>query len=116
MKYIFSLILSLVIVGIISLPSIALAVNVPKLPNPFDTTDIPTLTGRIIQSILGLVGVLALVMFIYGGITWMISGGKEEMIKKGRDTLVWATIGLAFIFFAYSLVHFLLERLMGAAK
>ncbi|MDA2935754.1 pilin [Patescibacteria group bacterium AH-259-L05] len=74
---------------------------------------IPELAGRIIKAVLGIVGVLALVMFIYGGILWMTSGGNAEKIKKGKDTIVWAVIGLAFIFFSYAILEFILKALKG---
>lgn len=93
-----------------------------SLEDPLKTDDIttdvaedpiPVLAGRIIKTILGIVGVLALLMFIYGGILWMTSGGSAEKIKKGKDTIVWAVIGLAFIFFSYTILEFILKALIG---
>jgi len=68
-----------------------------------------TLIGRVINSILGVVGSLALVMFVYGGLLWMTSGGSAEQVKKGRDILIWAAIGLVIIFSAYGLVRFVIQ-------
>jgi len=85
------------------------------LPNLLGNKDLPTIIGNIIKAVLGLVGVLALVMFIYGGILWMTSGGKEEQIKKGKDTLVWAVLGLAIIFFSYALSNFIINALTKSA-
>jgi len=82
------------------------------LPNPLRTTDISVLAGRIIKAVLGLVGVFALVMFIYGGVLWMSSGGSEEKIKKGKETLVWAVAGLALIFFSYAVLEFLFKVIL----
>ena len=84
-----------------------------KLPDPLggQGDDIPLLVGNIVKYILGILGVLALVMFISGGITWMTSGGVSDKIKKGRDTLVWAVLGLALIFFSYGLLEFILKAL-----
>ena len=82
------------------------------LPNPLGTTDISVLAGRIIKAVLGLVGVFALVMFIYGGVLWMSSGGSEEKIKKGKETLVWAVAGLALIFFSYAVLEFLFKVIL----
>lgn len=66
------------------------------------------LIGKIINSVLGVVGSLALVMFIYGGFIWMTSSGSSEQVKKGRDILMWAVIGLVIIFSAYGLVRFVI--------
>ena len=85
------------------------------LPNLLGNKDLPTIIGNIIKAVLGLVGVLALVMFIYGGILWMTSGGSEEQVKKGKDTLVWAVLGLAIVFFSYALSNFVITRLTTAA-
>ena len=64
---------------------------------------------------LGLVGVLALIMIIIGGITWMTSAGNAEQVKKGKGTLVWASIGLVVCFLAYSLVTFVIKTFIGVA-
>lgn len=78
--------------------------------------EIPQIVARIIKFILGIVGVLALIMFIYGGIVWMTSAGNIEQVKKGKNTLVWAALGLAIVFFAYSLVYYILEKIIGVGK
>jgi len=81
------------------------------LPNPLKTNSPQVLIGRIINSILGIIGSLALVMFIFGGLTWMTSSGSPEKVKKGRDTILWSAIGLIIIFAAYAAVRFLLVSL-----
>jgi len=86
------------------------------LPNPLgtgvDKTSIPVLLGKIIQSVLGVVGSLALVMFIYGGIVWMLSAGNQERVTKGKQILIWATVGIVVIFTAYALVKFVLTTIV----
>jgi hypothetical protein len=68
----------------------------------------PELIGRIIKAVLGIVGALALAMFVFGGFTWLTSGGSPDKIKKGKDILMWAVIGLIIIFTSYTLVDFIL--------
>ena len=87
------------------------------LTNPLTGTTksegIPTLLGKIINSVLGIIGSLALVMFIYGGIIWMTSSGNAEQVTKGKNIIIWATIGLVVIFSAYALVNFVLTKALG---
>jgi hypothetical protein len=78
------------------------------LSNPLSVNSPQALIGNIINSILGVVGSIALIMFIYGGFTWLTSGGSAENVKKGKDIIIWATIGLAVIFLSYGLVKYLL--------
>lgn len=80
-----------------------------SLSNPLgDITSPQAFIGKIINSILGVVGSLALLMFVYGGLTWMTSSGSPDKVKQGRDTLLWAAIGLVVIFSAYGLTRFVL--------
>jgi len=70
------------------------------------------LIGKIIKAIMGLVGSVALLMFVYGGFIWMTAAGNEEKVQKGKDIFVWAVWGLSIIFASYLLVHFVLTSLM----
>ena len=89
------------------------------LNNPLtgDTSSVSpqTLIGRIINAVLGIVGSLALAMFIYGGFTWMTAAGSPEKIEKGKEILIWATIGLIVIFTSYALVNFILTNAIKQA-
>jgi len=71
------------------------------------------LIGRVIDSILGIVGSLALLMFVFGGLTWMTSSGNAEKIQKGKNIIVWAAIGLVIVFFAYGLTRVLIVGIKG---
>lgn len=84
-----------------------------NLQNPLGSSDLTPqiLSGRIISSLLGIVGSIALIMFVVGGFYWLTAGGNEERIKKGRQTLEWATFGLIVIFGAYVILKFVFEAL-----
>jgi len=80
-----------------------------ELVSPIKAKTVPELIGSIIKTALGIVGALALLMFVFGGLTWLTSGGSPDKIKKGRDILIWAVIGLVVIFASYTLVDFVLR-------
>lgn len=82
-----------------------------SLTNPLSITSPQTLIGKVIAAALGIVGSLALLMFIYGGFIWMTSAGSPEKVTKGKGIMVWAAIGLAVIFSSYALVKFVIEGL-----
>src|SRR6056297_1033763 len=85
-------------------------------PNPLGegVTNPSEVIGNVIQAVLGIVGSLALLMFVYGGLTWMLSGGNNERVQKGKTILVWATVGLIVIFASYALVRFVITGITGA--
>jgi len=106
----------LLITGVVIVPQVlAQTAGCPAgstncLSNPLGNINSPqALMGKIINSVLGIVGSLALLFFVYGGLIWMTSSGSPEKVKQGRDTLVWATIGLVVIFAAYALTRFVLS-------
>jgi hypothetical protein len=85
--------------------------SVISLPLPGSDISPATVIGRVIKQILGIVGSLAFLMFVYGGFTWMTAGGNEERIKTARETIVWATLGLIAIFMAYGIVSYLITSI-----
>lgn len=81
--------------------------------NPLGTTSLAAALGKVIRAFIGITGTIALVMFVYGGFLWLTSGGSQEQITKGKNVLVWSSLGLLLIFAAYALVNFVLTKLVG---
>ncbi len=78
---------------------------------PLGNTSVQGIIGRIIQFVLGLTGVIALVMFIYGGFLWMTAAGSSSRVEQAKKTLVWSTLGIIAIFSAYALVNLVISAL-----
>lgn len=70
------------------------------LVNPLanNTTDIYVILGTILRVALGIVGSLALLMFVWGGFQLLTSAGSPERVKKGADTMLWAALGVVCVF------------------
>jgi uncharacterized membrane protein YjfL (UPF0719 family) len=75
-----------------------------------EVTTVPGLIGKVIKAVIGIVGSLALLMFIYGGFTWMLSGGNSSAVERGKNILMWAAIGLVIIFMSYAIVNFIITK------
>lgn len=73
------------------------------------------LIGTIVGYVLVFVGVIFFVLMIYGGFVWMTARGKEELVKKAKDTIETAAIGLVVIFLAYTVTNFILSQLAKGA-
>lgn len=58
--------------------------------------------------ILALSGSAALIALVYGGLQWVTSAGMPERVKRGRDSMTGAAIGLAIVFGAYALINLLI--------
>jgi hypothetical protein len=76
-----------------------------ELYNPLGAnTDIPAFIGRGIRGVLGLIGGVALLMFVYGGIVWMTAGGDSKRVEGAKSIIKNSVIGLLLIFFSYNLI------------
>ncbi|MFB6226073.1 MAG: Mbov_0395 family pilin-like conjugal transfer protein, partial [Candidatus Paceibacteria bacterium] len=72
------------------------------------------IVGNIINIFLGLLGIIALVLIIYGGYLIMTSGGNEEQVQDGKKVLINAVIGLAIILAAFGITNFVINALTDA--
>ncbi len=95
------------------LPWLANAQTRPKLPNPLglEGANLIDVILRGLQVILGVIDIFALFMFILGGFELLTSGGNPDRIKRGKETLVWATAGIVVITLSYAILKFVFESL-----
>ena len=92
-----------VVVGLGIAPRLSLAAV--ELVNPINVSDPREIIANLIKAILSVVGSLALLMFVYGGVLWITSFGDAKRIEKGKTILIWTVLGLAIIASAYVLVN-----------
>ena len=71
--------------------------------------DMVLIAIRASRWILGIVGSLALLMFIYGGVMFLISSGSSEKITQAKNILVAAVIGLLIVFGSFLIIQFVLK-------
>lgn len=77
----------------------------------YSLKDIMLVVVGIARIILGFVGSLALVMFVYGGILFLISGGSSDKVGQAKKIIVAAVVGLLIVFASYMIVSFVLGAL-----
>ncbi len=75
-----------------------------KLPT---NVDIPTFLGKILGSVLGFTGTIFFVLVIIAGLMWMTSAGNEERVKRAKQILIAAVIGLIIVMSAYAITSFI---------
>lgn len=77
----------------------------------YSLNDFIQLAVNVSEKILGLVGSLALLAFVYGGIMFLISGGNSEKVEKGKQILIGAVVGLVIVFTSYMIIQFTMSAL-----
>ena len=81
--------------------------------NTIDSGETATMNivGGIINTILGLVGIVFFILMFWSGIQWMTSQGNEEIIKEAKGTIKTATIGIVVVFSSFMITNFILNQL-----
>lgn len=65
------------------------------------TSEIPTIIGTAIATILALIGVVFMVLVWIGAFDIVGANGNEELVKKGKDRIKNGAIGILIVFVAY---------------
>ncbi len=69
------------------------------------------LVSTIIDTLLFVVGVLAVIMIIVGGIMYATSTGDSGRVSKAKNTITYAIVGLVVAMAAYAIVHWVFDIL-----
>lgn len=75
------------------------------------TSGIESLISTIITAVLSFLGVIFLILMIYGGFLWMTAAGNEEQVKKSGQLITAAIIGLIIVISAYAISYFVMSNL-----
>ena len=86
-------------------------------------TDVPsTLLGddgvltTIVNTLLFIIGFLSVIMLIFGGLRYIISGGNAAAVTTAKNTILYAIVGLIIAIFAYAIVNFVIGSLTGGTS
>ena len=60
---------------------------------------------NIVNFFLGFLGLLAVIMIIYGGMLYVSAAGKQESIDKGKKIIMYAVIGIVVILLSFAIVN-----------
>lgn len=66
---------------------------------------------RITNTVLYVVGAISVLMLIWGGLRYIISGGDNKKVTDAKNTILYALLGLIIAFFAYAIVNFVLNTI-----
>ena len=74
------------------------------------------LVKGIVNGILYFVGILSVIMLIWGGILYTTSSGDSNKVTTAKNTIMYAVIGLVVAIFAYAIVNFVLTTSRGVSS
>lgn len=71
---------------------------------------------QITNTILYIVGIIAVIMLIIGGIKYVLSGGDSKKVTDAKNTVLYAIIGLVIAVFSYAIVNFVITSLPSSEQ
>ena len=71
--------------------------------------ELPNIIKNVINLLFFVIGMIAVIMIVIGGIRYSTSGGDAGSIKGAKDTILYAVIGLVVAILAYAIVNFTLS-------
>ncbi|HSX01342.1 MAG TPA: hypothetical protein VLF67_03820 [Candidatus Saccharimonas sp.] len=81
--------------------------NANDIGLPTSTTNIGEAITKVIAFLFALIGGLAVVFIIVGGLQMVTSAGSPQRFKQGRETVLYAVVGLVVAIGAYAAVTFI---------
>jgi len=66
----------------------------------------------IVNILLFIIGAIAVIMLIIGGIRYVVSGGDAAAITGAKNTILYAVIGIVVAILAYAIVNFVINGLI----
>lgn len=72
------------------------------------TKGIGPLIKEVVKVLLFVLGAIAVIMIVVGGIRYAVSGGDSGAVTSAKNTILYAVIGLVVALLAYAIVNFVL--------
>lgn len=79
-------------------------------------TDIRVAISQLIRIALSFLGIIAIVITLYGGFKWMLAAGNDEKVSEAKRVLVAGLIGLAIILTAFAITQFVISSILAATQ
>lgn len=79
------------------------------------TADPAGVIGKALKVLTSILGIIFVIIVVYGGITWMTAGGNADQVKKARSMLIEGVLGMAVTMAAYAIAYYFVEKVGTAA-
>jgi hypothetical protein len=75
------------------------------------SASLPAIIGRVINVILGFLGIILLFYILLAGFKWMTAGGSAKQTEEARDMIKNAVIGMVIIVAGFAISNFVITQL-----
>ena len=86
------------------------AVNGSGLSNKSVSVD--SVAKNVVNALLYIIGILAVIMIIVGGVMYTTSAGDQAKVTKAKNIIIYGLVGLVIAILAYAIVSFVLDKIL----
>ncbi|MDR0887276.1 MAG: pilin [Candidatus Nomurabacteria bacterium] len=69
--------------------------------------------GNVSNILFFVIGLIAVIILVYGGIQYIISEGNASKIERAKTTITWAIVGLIISIVSWAIVHFIVLNVVN---
>lgn len=74
------------------------------------------IAAGVINVLMGFLGLVAVVIILFGGFKWMTAAGSEDKIEEAKKLLVAGVVGLVIILSAWGIATFVIDQILSNTK
>ncbi len=100
--------------GLVELTGDGTSVENPENALQLGQTSLQETIASLINTFIGLLGIVAVIIILIGGFQWMTAAGDTEKIDGAKQMIYAGVAGLAVILAAYAIATFVIEQLTTA--
>lgn len=78
--------------------------------------DLQVTIGALIKTVIRFLGIIAVVVVLYGGFKWMTASGNDEKVAEAKRILIAGLIGLAIVLTALAITNFVIGQILSATQ
>jgi hypothetical protein len=94
----------------VNIPENGAAGSTSQCANETGASDLNTKITHIINWISAIIGVVAVIMIIWGGFKYITSGGSDTSVASAKKTILFALIGLVIVALSQLIVKFVVQN------
>jgi hypothetical protein len=80
---------------------------------PKSTANIGAALTNVTNILMSIIGMLAIIFIIVGGLQMALAAGNSKRFAQGRETVLYASVGLAIAIAAFAIVKFISGAPLG---
>ncbi len=74
-----------------------------------NNTDPRAFAINIVKYLMTFLGIIAVLVVLYGGFIWMTAGGNEDKVDKAKKMIISGAIGLVIVLSAFAIITFVIN-------